>query len=70
MNVALDPIVSEFSTQQEADAHDQWFRARVEAALRRADDPETPRFSTDEVMRRMDAVIHAAEAGHAQGSVA
>lgn len=70
MNTALDPIVSEFSTQKEADAHDQWFRARVEAALRQADDPTTPRFSTDEVMRRMGAVIQAAEARHAHGSVA
>jgi len=29
----LSPIVSEFETQEAADAHDAWFRAKVEAAL-------------------------------------
>jgi hypothetical protein len=29
----LDPIVSEFATQEEADAYDIWFRAQVEGAL-------------------------------------
>jgi hypothetical protein len=29
----LSPIVSEFATTEDADAHDLWFRARVEAAL-------------------------------------
>ena len=29
----LSPIVSEFETQEEAEAYDRWFRAKVEAAL-------------------------------------
>ena len=29
----LDPIVSEFATEEEAEAYDAWFRAQVEAAL-------------------------------------
>lgn len=35
----LSPIVSEFETQEEADAYDRWFRARVEASLA---DPRPP----------------------------
>lgn len=29
----LDPIVSEFETQAQADAYDRWFRAKIEAAV-------------------------------------
>ena len=29
----LDPIVSEFETEEAAEAHDAWFRAQVEEAL-------------------------------------
>ena len=43
----LDPIVSEFATQEEADAYDKWFRAEVEAALKE----EGPGIPHDEVMR-------------------
>lgn len=35
------------------------------ASLAKADDPQTPRYSTDEVMRRMDAIIQAAHGQHA-----
>lgn len=36
MNTALklDPIISEFETQQEADSYDAWFRAKVEEGLK------------------------------------
>lgn len=30
----LDPLISEFDTQEEADAYDRWFRDQVETALR------------------------------------
>ncbi len=70
MNTVFDSIVSEFSTQSEADAYDQWFRAKVAASLRRADDPNTPRFTTDDVMRRMDSVIQSAQAKHGQRRLA
>ena len=65
MNVHLSPIVSEFETQEAADHHDQWFRSKVEASLRLADDSTTPRHSTDEVALRMGQVIKAAKAKHA-----
>ena len=29
----LSPIVSEFETEEEAEAYDKWFRAKVEASL-------------------------------------
>ena len=60
MSAALSPIVSEFETQESADSHDRWFRAKVAASLCLADDPHTPRYSTDEVVRRMAQVIKAA----------
>jgi hypothetical protein len=30
----LDPIISEFETDEDADAYDKWFREQVEAALK------------------------------------
>ncbi len=49
----LDPRISEFATQEEADSYDRWFRAKVQEAL---DDPR-PGIPHDEVMARMDARI-------------
>ncbi len=65
MAAVLDPIVSEFETQEQAAHYDRWFRAKVEQSLAKADDPSTPRYTTEEVMRRMDKIIKAAEAKHA-----
>ena len=65
MNAVLLPIVAEFETQEAADSHDQWFKSRVEASLRLADNPSTSRHSADEVARRMAQVIKAADAKHA-----
>jgi hypothetical protein len=45
----LDPRVSEFETQEQADSYDRWFRARVEASL--AD--ERPRVPHAEAMARI-----------------
>ena len=50
MNAVLDPIVSEFETQEQADSYDRWFRAKVQEAL---DDPR-PSLPDDEVVRRME----------------
>lgn len=49
----LDPIVSQFATQREADDYDAWFRAKVQAAL---DDPR-PGVPHDQAMARIDAAI-------------
>lgn len=50
---ALSPIESEFPTTEEAEAHDRWFRAKVEAAL--ADD--RPKIPHDEAMAKVRGVI-------------
>jgi hypothetical protein len=64
MNTVLHPLVSEFSTQEEAVSYDRWFRAKVEQSIVDANDPASPRYTTDEVMHRMDKLIKAAEAKH------
>lgn len=53
MPTVLDPIVSEFATQEDADAYDVWFRAKVEEAL---DDPR-PSIPHDQVMAHIDNLI-------------
>ncbi len=53
----LDPIVSEFATDEEAEAHDKWFRAQVQAAL---DDKDEPCIPHKEVMARAREVIEKA----------
>ena len=65
MQAVLDPKVSEFETDAQAASYDRWLRAKVERALKQADDPATPKYSTDEVMQRMDNIIKAAETKHA-----
>lgn len=65
MNAVLDPMVSEFETDAQALSYDQWFRAKVAQSLAKANDPSTPRYTTDDVMGRMDAIIKNAEAKHA-----
>ncbi|PJX19961.1 stability determinant (plasmid) [Advenella sp. S44] len=45
----LDPRVSEFDTQEQADSYDRWFRAKVQEAI----DSKKPRLPHDEVVKRM-----------------
>lgn len=56
----LDPIVSEFETQEQADSYQRWFRERVQASLA---DPR-PGIPHDEVMAEMDALINDIEVQH------
>jgi hypothetical protein len=49
----LSPIESEFATTEDAEAHDSWFRAKVEAALR----TERPKIPHDQAMATARAVI-------------
>ena len=65
MQTVLDPKISEFETNAQAASYDRWFRAKVGSALKQADDPATPRHTTEEVMQRMDDIIKTAEAKHA-----
>lgn len=53
----LDPIISEFETEEQAASYDRWFRAKVQASL---DDPR-PAIPHDQVMAEMDAIIADAE---------
>ena len=49
----LDPLVSEFETQEQADSYDRWFRAKVQEAL----DSKKPRLPHDAAMARVDRLI-------------
>ncbi len=49
----LDPIVSEFDTDEEAAAYDLWFRAQVEEALA----SDEPRIPHKEAKARTRAII-------------
>ncbi len=53
MSKVLSPIVSEFATQEEAEAYDAWFRAKVQASL---DDP-SPSIPHDQAMARVDILL-------------
>ncbi|MCK0715213.1 stability determinant [Chromohalobacter sarecensis] len=57
MSIQLDPIVSEFATQEQADSYDRWFRAKVQHSL---DNPGQG-MSHDQVMAKVDGIIAAAE---------
>ena len=58
MNARLDPLTSEFETEQQAASYDRWFRAKVQAAL---DDPR-PAIAHDEVMAEARLLIEQIEA--------
>lgn len=58
MNATLDPIVSEFETEDQAASHDRWFRAKVQEAI----DSKKPRIPHEKVMAEMEAIIAQAEA--------
>ena len=49
----LDPIVSEFETEEDAEAYDKWFREQVEAGLRST----KQRIPHAEVKRRTQAIL-------------
>lgn len=57
MSTQLDPIVSEFATQEQADSYDRWFRAKVQHSL---DNPGQG-MPHDQVMAMVDSIIADAE---------
>ncbi|MGJ8517367.1 type II toxin-antitoxin system RelB family antitoxin [Carnimonas bestiolae] len=59
----LDPRISEFATQEEADSYDEWFREQVQQGL----DDTRPRVAHDEAMARVQAVIERNRKRHANG---
>lgn len=62
MNTPLDPLVSEFETQEQAESYDHWFREQVRQSL---DDP-SPSIPHDDVMVDMSELI-AFRRRHASG---
>lgn len=54
----LDPVISEFATQADADSYDAWFRVKVQEAL----DSKKPFVPHDQVMAEMRGIVAAAEA--------
>ena len=57
MNAVLDPIISEFETENQAASYDLWFRSKVQQAL----DSKASRIPHDQVMAEMEAIIVQAE---------
>ena len=57
----LDPIISEFATEEEAVAYDLWFRAQVEEGLR----SKGPWIPNEEVMREARKIIENAKNANA-----
>jgi hypothetical protein len=53
MKTALDPRISEFETQEQADSYDRWFRAKVQEAIA----SKKPRLPHDEAMARVDRLL-------------
>lgn len=65
----LDPLISEFATQADADSYVVWFRAKVQEAL----DSKKPRIPHDEVMAEMRTMLEArrkTRATHLQSAAA
>jgi len=63
MSTPLDPLVSEFETQEQADRYDRWFRERIQQSL---DDPRS-NVPHDEAMARVRAMIESKKHRHANG---
>ena len=57
MNTQLDPIVSEFETQEQADSYDRWLKAKVQRSI---DNPGQG-MPHDQVMTKVDVIIADAE---------
>ena len=65
----LDPLISEFATQADADSYDVWFRAKVQEAL----DSKKPRIPHDKAVAEMQTMLEArrkTRATHAQSAAA
>jgi hypothetical protein len=62
MNAVLNPIISEFSSDEDAAVYDRWLREKIQASLANADAPSTKRFTSDDVARKMATTIEAENA--------
>lgn len=66
MNTILSPIESEFATTEEAEAHQRWFRAKVQESL----DDGSPLIPHDQAMAESQALIDTKLREHAARTVA
>jgi hypothetical protein len=55
MSTVIDPLVSEFATQTQADDYERWYRAKVQEAQTSSQ----PRLAHAEVVRRIEHQIAA-----------
>lgn len=53
MNTQLDPLISEFDTQEQADSYDRWFRGKVQEAM----DSDKPALPYAEAMAKLDRLM-------------
>ena len=53
MSTHLDPLVSEFETQEQADAYDVWYCTKVQEAI----DSKRPSLPHDAAMARVDSLL-------------
>ena len=65
MSTVLDPLVSEFDTDEAAHDYDRWFRAKVQEAI----DSKTPRLPHDEAVAMVRALIEQRKQERAQRPV-
>jgi hypothetical protein len=65
MTAVRSPIVSEFETEEQEARYDQWFRAKVEEALR----SEKPRLPHDAAMAKFQAMLEERRKDRANRSV-
>lgn len=63
MTTALDPVISEFPSQEEADSYDLWFRSKVQEAL----DSTKPLIPHDQVMAAALRLIESKRKKHVVG---
>ncbi|MDF3917843.1 stability determinant [Salinicola salarius] len=63
MSTALDPRISEFETQEQADSYDRWFRDRVQRSL----DDSRSSIPHDDVIAEMRALLESKKRRHAAG---
>jgi hypothetical protein len=65
MTVVRSPIVSEFETEEQEARYYQWFRAKVEEALR----SEKPRLPHDAAMAKVQSMLEERRKNRANRSV-
>ncbi len=61
MTVKLDPLISEFETEDQASLYDTWFRAKVREAMT----SDKPRVPHDEAMAEVEARLEEKRAARA-----